>query len=57
LICSVDDSQHLRTLARLSRLIASPRFLDALRETETAAEVVSTVKNFEEQLSANQTAG
>jgi PTS system nitrogen regulatory IIA component len=57
LICSVDDSQHLRTLARLSRLVAAPGFLDALRNAETAAEVVSTVKNFEEQLSAKQTAG
>ena len=37
LICSVDDSQHLRTLARLSRLIASPGFLDAIRSAEGMA--------------------
>src|SRR3954447_4100497 len=37
LICSVDDSQHLRTLARLSRLIAAPGFLDAIRAAETSA--------------------
>jgi PTS system nitrogen regulatory IIA component len=57
LICSVDDSQHLRTLARLSRLIAAPGFLDAVRDAETAAEVVSTVENFEERLNEKQTTG
>ncbi|HEX5445088.1 MAG TPA: PTS sugar transporter subunit IIA [Pirellulales bacterium] len=31
LICSIDDRGHLRTLARLSRLIASPGFLPQLR--------------------------
>jgi len=50
LICSVDDSQHLRTLARLSRLIASPGFLAAIREAETAAQVVTAVKDFEGKL-------
>ena len=32
LICSLDDRGHLRTLARLSRVIGSPGFLDQLRE-------------------------
>jgi nitrogen PTS system EIIA component len=50
LICSVDDSQHLRTLARLSRLIAAAGFLDALRAAASAAEVVSAVREFEEPL-------
>src|SRR6187399_1265366 len=50
LICSVDDSQHLRTLARLSRLVASPGFLEAIRSAETAAEVITAVKDFEGQL-------
>jgi PTS system nitrogen regulatory IIA component len=50
LICSIDDSQHLRTLARLSRLIAAPGFLDTLRESDTAAEAITIVKNFEQQL-------
>jgi PTS system nitrogen regulatory IIA component len=50
LICSVEDSQHLRTLARLSRLIASPGFLEAIRSAETAAEVVTAVKEFESRL-------
>jgi nitrogen PTS system EIIA component len=50
LICSVDDSQHLRTLARLSRLISAPGFLDAIRNAESSAEVITAVKNFEDQL-------
>jgi len=37
LICSIDDRGHLRTLARLSRVIASPGFLDQLREASDAA--------------------
>lgn len=32
LICSTDDRGHLRTLARLSRVIGVPGFLDALRQ-------------------------
>jgi nitrogen PTS system EIIA component len=32
LICSMDDRGHLRTLARLSRMLTSPGFLDALRQ-------------------------
>jgi PTS system nitrogen regulatory IIA component len=32
LLCSMEDRGHLRTLARLSRLLTSPGFLDALRE-------------------------
>jgi PTS system nitrogen regulatory IIA component len=50
LICSVDDSQHLRTLARLSRLISSAGFLPALRAATTAAEAIRVVQDFENQL-------
>jgi nitrogen PTS system EIIA component len=53
LICSVDDSQHLRTLARLSRLISAPGFLEAIRAAESSAEVISAVKSFEGQLVGN----
>jgi PTS system nitrogen regulatory IIA component len=49
LICSVDDSQHLRTLARLSRLISAEGFLAALREAKSAAEALSAVRTFEQQ--------
>ena len=50
LICSVDDSQHLRTLARLSRLVSAAGFLDALRGANTPAEALAVVRTFEQQL-------
>jgi nitrogen PTS system EIIA component len=50
LICSIDDSQHLRTLARLSRLIAAPGFLDAIRVAQSPAQVLSAVHDFEDRL-------
>jgi PTS system nitrogen regulatory IIA component len=37
LICSVSDRGHLRTLARLSRLLAEPGVLPALRAAESAS--------------------
>jgi PTS system nitrogen regulatory IIA component len=48
LICSIDDSQHLRTLARLSRLISAAGFLDELRAAETAEEALSAVRKYEQ---------
>ena len=39
LICSVDDQGHLRTLARLSRLLNDAVFLDGLRCSEDAQAV------------------
>jgi PTS system nitrogen regulatory IIA component len=50
LICSVDDSQHLRTLARLSRLISVEGFLEALRAATTRAEALAAVRSSEQQL-------
>lgn len=50
LICSVDDSQHLRTLARLSRLIASEEFLPALRAATDAPQAMRAVEQFEQPL-------
>jgi PTS system nitrogen regulatory IIA component len=38
LVCCRDDKTHLRTLARLSRLLLRPGFLDDLRGAETARE-------------------
>jgi PTS system nitrogen regulatory IIA component len=37
LICSVDDRGHLRMLARLSRILGTPGFLDALRQCHNSA--------------------
>jgi PTS system nitrogen regulatory IIA component len=39
LICSVDDRSHLRTLARISRLIADEALLSSLRQAAGAEEV------------------
>ena len=36
LICSTEDRGHLRVLARLSRILTAPGFLDALREAADA---------------------
>ena len=47
LILSTDDRGHLRTLARLSRLISEPQLLDAIRCAESAAEVHQTIAIYE----------
>jgi PTS system nitrogen regulatory IIA component len=50
LICCRDDRTHLRVLARLTRLILRPGFLDSLRETETAAESYEKIVQAEQEL-------
>lgn len=50
LICSVDDRGHLRTLARLSRILAASGFLDALRRAENAEEAWRLIVETEENL-------
>jgi PTS system nitrogen regulatory IIA component len=50
LICSVDDRGHLRTLARLSRVIAFPGFLEALRAAPDAQSVRRLIEETEAQL-------
>jgi PTS system nitrogen regulatory IIA component len=50
LVCCRDDRTHLRVLARLTRLLMRPGFLDELRETETAAETWETIAAAEQQL-------
>ncbi len=37
LLCSIDDREHLRTLARLSRLLGTTEFLESLRQSPDAA--------------------
>ena len=54
LICSIDDSQHLRTLARLSRLIAANGFLDAIRAANSRADALAAVRSYEQKLDAPQ---
>jgi PTS system nitrogen regulatory IIA component len=50
LICSTDDRQHLQALARLSRLIANPELLSALRAAPDAQSVHSTIQRAEAKL-------
>ena len=50
LICSVDDRGHLRTLARLSRMVGDSSFLTDLRQSETAGEIYEIFTTFEKQL-------
>ncbi|MEM7782756.1 MAG: PTS sugar transporter subunit IIA [Planctomycetota bacterium] len=50
LIGSVDESQHLRVLARISRLIQQPEFLETLRSCEDAVSVWNTIKEFDDDL-------
>ena len=50
LICSTDDRGHLRTLARISRLIGDGKFLDSLREAEDAAAVRRLIEDKESEL-------
>ncbi len=49
LICSADDRIHLRLLARLSRLIAQPETLTAIRGAENARELLDELRQFEGQ--------
>jgi PTS system nitrogen regulatory IIA component len=50
LICSVEDRGHLRTLARLSRLIADGDFLTALRSQASPQAVRDLIAESEERL-------
>jgi PTS system nitrogen regulatory IIA component len=50
LICSTDDRGHLRVLARLSRLLTLPGFLNALHQATDAATVHQIIADAEEKL-------
>jgi PTS system nitrogen regulatory IIA component len=50
LICSTDDRTHLRTLARLSRLLTDARFIDELRGAASAYDAHQVIVEFEESL-------
>jgi PTS system nitrogen regulatory IIA component len=53
LVCSRDDQTHLRTLARLSRLLLRPGFVDELRGAETPADTWRVIQSSERDLSAS----
>ncbi len=50
LVCCREDRTHLRVLARLTRLIMRPGFLDELRNCETAAESYEKIVQTEREL-------
>ena len=50
LLCSTDDTDHIRTLARLGRLIRQPDFLDNLRQSQTPAEVLDVIREAESKI-------
>jgi PTS system nitrogen regulatory IIA component len=50
LICSIDDRGHLRTLARLSRLIADPAVLDGIRTAPNAQPARQIILDRDRQL-------
>jgi nitrogen PTS system EIIA component len=52
LVCCRDDRTHLRVLARLSRLLLRPAFLDDLRAAETVQESWEVIHAAEESLPA-----
>ena len=49
LICSTDDRGHLRTLARLSRMIGCDDLLEDLRQAPSAAAVYDLICQAEQQ--------
>ncbi len=52
LIASYSDAEHLKILARLSRLIVEPTFLGRLRSAATPQEVLTVFSESEESLNA-----
>jgi PTS system nitrogen regulatory IIA component len=50
LICSTDDRGHLRVLARLSRILTAPGFLNALHQVANAEEARRLIVETEEKL-------
>jgi PTS system nitrogen regulatory IIA component len=50
LICCRDDRTHLRVLARLSRLMLRPGFLETLRAAETSADALQVIRSTEAEL-------
>jgi PTS system nitrogen regulatory IIA component len=50
LVLSHDDRTHLRVLARLSRLLLRPGFIDSLRAAETPAETWQVIDAAEKEL-------
>ena len=50
LICSVTDSEHLRTLARLSRILSAPGMLSDLRHADDKYTMLDVIRQYEAEL-------
>ncbi len=50
LICSTNDREHLRILARLSRLVGDAEFISALRDSEDVRDMRAAIVQFESEL-------
>jgi PTS system nitrogen regulatory IIA component len=55
LVCCRDDRTHLRILARLTRLLQRPEFLDDLRSAETVADTLAVIAAAEQELAEQET--
>ena len=55
LICSVDDTGHLQMLARLSRMLADPGFLDSVRTDMESSALHYWICRYEEQMDSDST--
>lgn len=55
LICSYDDTSHLRILAKLSRLVANEDFLQGLRAAESPGDAWAILHEAEMVVDENQT--
>jgi PTS system nitrogen regulatory IIA component len=54
LICSYDDTSHLRILAKLSRLVANEDFLEGLRASDSSGDAWSILHEAEMVVDENQ---
>ena len=50
LICSTSDHEHLRILARLSRILSFPGLLDGIRAADDAAQARNLIATCESQI-------
>jgi PTS system nitrogen regulatory IIA component len=55
LICSYDDSSHLRILAKLSRIVSDESFLEGVRASDTPADAWAILNEAEMSLDENHT--
>lgn len=54
LICSTSDHEHLRILARLSRIINNHEFLSAMRAASSPEELLTLIRDREQEIRASR---